>query len=67
MPVAVDLERSPFLREMFEQVCERVRKKCSIENIMIVLQARFGDNVPEDVMDKLQNLSHEELKDVIGR
>jgi hypothetical protein len=63
MPITVDLERSPFLRQLFEAACTRVR----IENIIIVLQARFGESVPSDMEERLQKLSQEELDGMVGR
>jgi hypothetical protein len=63
MPITVDLEQSPFLRQLFEAACARVR----IKNIIIVLQARFGESVPSDMEERLQKLSQEELDGMVGR
>ena len=63
MPISVDLEQSPFLRQLFEDGCARAR----IENIIIVLRARFGESVPSDMEERLQKLSQEELGGMVGR
>ena len=63
MPITVDLGKSPFLRKLFEQACGRIR----IENIIILLQARFGEAVPSDMEERLGKLPQEKLDGMIGR
>ncbi len=63
MPITIELEKNPFLRE----IVEHVRKVCSIENIAIVLRARFGVSLPEDLSERLQELPQQELDEMMGR
>lgn len=63
MPITIDLEKNPFLRGMVEHV----RKECSIDNIVLVLRARFGKALPNDLTDWLQNCPREELDELICR
>ena len=49
MPITVDLEKSPLLKGMVEHV----RKECTVENIMIVLHARFGRPPNTEAADAL--------------
>jgi len=60
MPITVDLEKSPFLREIVEQV----RKECTIENIMMVLHARFG-RLPNTLNERLLTLAQDQLDRII--
>lgn len=60
MPITVDLEKNPFLRGMVEHV----RKDCTVENITMVLHARFG-RLPQALQERLQTLSQGELDRIV--
>lgn len=60
MPITVDLEKNPFLRGMVEHV----RKDCTVENITMVLHARFG-RLPHALQERLQTLSQGELDRIV--
>lgn len=60
MPITVDLEKNPFLRGMVEHV----RKDCTVENIMMVLHARFA-RLPNALQERLQTLSQDELDRIV--
>jgi hypothetical protein len=62
MPITIDLEKNPFLRGMVEHV----RKDCTVENIMLVLHARFG-RLPNELSDRLQTLSQSELDRMVAQ
>jgi|SRR5882672_5148418 len=62
MPITVDLDKNPFLRG----IVEHVRKDCTIENIILVLRARFG-RLPNELNDRLQTLSQDELDRIIAQ
>jgi hypothetical protein len=62
MPITIDLEKNPFLRGMVEHV----RKDCTIENIMLVLHARFG-RLPNELSYRLQTLSQSELDRIVAQ
>jgi hypothetical protein len=62
MPITVDLDKNPFLRG----VVEHVRKDCTVENIMLVLHARFG-RLPNELSDRLQTLSQSELDRMVAQ
>jgi hypothetical protein len=63
MPIPIQLEKNPFLRE----IVEHVRKDCTIDNIGLVLRSRFGVLLPTDLRDRLLELSQDELDDMLGR
>jgi hypothetical protein len=63
MPITIDLEKNPLLREMIEQV----RRECTIQNIVLVLQARFGNELPSGLNDELRELWQHELDEMLGR
>src|SRR5260370_39071706 len=56
MPITVDLDKNPFVRG----IIEHVRQDCTIENIILVLHARF-ERLPNELNDRLQTLSQDEL------
>ncbi len=60
MPISVDLEENPFLKG----IVEHVRMECTIENIMMVLHARF-DRVPITLSERLRSLSQVELDRIL--
>src|ERR1700726_4593975 len=57
------LDKRPF----FRGAVERVRRQCRIESIGIVLHARFGVSLPEDLSARLRELPSDELKEMLGR
>jgi hypothetical protein len=63
MPITIDLDKNPFLRGMVEHV----RKDCTIENISLVLRARFGRALPDELKDRLRQCPHEELDELLCR
>ncbi|UPJ52622.1 hypothetical protein IVB30_15530 [Bradyrhizobium sp. 200] len=63
MPITIDLDKNPFLRGMVEHV----RKDCTIENIGLVLRARFGRALPDELKDRLRQCPHEELDELLCR
>jgi hypothetical protein len=62
MPITVDLDKNPFLRG----IVEHVRKDCTVENIILVLHARFG-RLPNELNGRLQMLSQDELDKIIAQ
>lgn len=60
MPITIDLEKNPLLKGMVEHV----RKECTVENIMMVLHARFV-RLPTALHERLQALSQGELDRIV--
>lgn len=63
MPITIDLEKNPFLRGMVEHV----RKDCTVDNIVLVLRARFGKALPSETADRLRKCPQEELDELLCR
>ena len=63
MPITIELEKNPLLRG----TVEHVRKDCAIDNIGLVLRSRFGVLLPNDLRDRLLELSQDELDEMLGR
>jgi hypothetical protein len=71
MPILTELENADHGRFGAEPVpAPTIRSPCArvrIENIIIVLQARFAESVPSDMEERLRKLSEEELDGMVGR
>ncbi|MET4476680.1 hypothetical protein [Bradyrhizobium sp. F1.13.3] len=63
MPISVDLDKNPLLRSMVEHV----RRDCTVDNIGLVLRARFGKPLPSETADRLRDCPQEELDELISR
>jgi hypothetical protein len=55
--------RRPFLRGMVEHV----RKDCTVNNIVLVLRARFGKALASATADRLRKCPQEELDELLCR
>ena len=63
MPISVDLEKNPLLRGMVEHV----RRDCTVDDIAMVLRARFAKTLPSEAADRLRNCPQEDLDDLLRR
>ena len=63
MPISVDLEKNPLLRGMVEHV----RRDCTIDNISMVLRARFGKALPSESADRLRDCPQDDLDELLRR
>lgn len=69
-----DRMRKEITGRMLQQTADRVRREMAeharhetIGTLVAIMQARFGRALPADVRNRLQNVAHEELRDVTVR
>jgi hypothetical protein len=66
MGIPVNIEDSTLVRPVIERVREETLHASSIDSITRVLRSRF-DRLPDDLAAKLENLSQDELNQILDR
>lgn len=64
---SVNLEESTLVRATIDRVRRETAKKASIDNIVRILRARFQDELPTHLRERLEMHSQEELDEIIER
>ena len=64
---SVNLEKGTLVRATIDRVRRETAKKASIDNIVRIMRARFQDELPADLRERLETHTQEELDEIIER
>lgn len=61
MPISVDLEKIPLFREELDRVRAKARRDVTIDATFRVMRSRCKDDIPDDLLARLEALSEDDL------
>ena len=64
---SVNLEKSTLVRATIDRVRQETAKKASIDSILRIMRARFQDEFPADLRQRLDRYSQDELGEIVER